>query len=232
MYKNKKILAIIPARNGSKGVKNKNIKNLNGKPMIAYTIENAIESKIFDDVVVSTDSQEYIDISLRYGEIIPSLRPDHLASDTASSLDMTLYTIDSLKEQGKEYDYFMLLQPTSPLRTTQDILNSVGLLFEKNANTVVSVCECEHPPQWSVELDEKLDLTVLEDKIKATRRQDIKKSYRLNGAIFLSNIDYYIKNKSFYTSNAIAYIMEYENSIDIDSIYDFMLAESVMKGGE
>lgn len=229
MYNEKKIVAIITARSGSKGVKDKNIKLLNGKPMIAYTIETAIESGIFDRIIVSTDSQKYADIAIEYGAEVPSLRPEELSKDNTSSVDAILYTLDLLESHGEYYDYFMLLQPTSPLRTAKNIVEAVDLCFEKDTLSVLSMTKCDHPPEWSCQLDDKLDLTVLYNQIKATRRQDVLPYYQLNGAIYFININEFKESRSFFKNNSVAYIMDKENSLDVDDIYDFMLAESVMK---
>ena len=127
MY-NKKILAIIPARSGSKGLKDKNIKILNGKPMIAYTIEAARNSKVFYDIIVSTDSQEYADIAVEYGAKVPFLRPSYLSKDQTTTNDVIEHTIKELKSIGKEYDCFMILQPTSPLRKDSDIIGALEMI--------------------------------------------------------------------------------------------------------
>ena len=158
MYNNKSFLAIIPARGGSKGIKDKNIINLKGKPLIAYTLDAAIESQVFDEIVVSTDSLKIAEISKSFGAKIPFLRPKELASDNAKTVDVIIHVLNYYINQNIEFDYFMLLQPTSPLRNSKDIKNAVNLLFEKNANSVVSVCETEHSPLWSNTLPEDLSL--------------------------------------------------------------------------
>ncbi len=228
MYSNKRILAIIPARSGSKGLRHKNIKLLNDKPLIAYTIEAAIESDIFTDIVVSTDSEEYASISKRYGASIPFLRPDELASDIASSADMIVYTIQRLKELGKVYNYFVLLQPTSPLRKASDIKNAADLLIENKLDSVVSVCEAEHSLSIYNTLGDSLSLEGFINKNSATRRQDDKKYYRINGSIYISNVKKYLSERDFYGKKSKAYIMSRESSIDIDTELDFKIAEYIM----
>ncbi|WP_455815880.1 acylneuraminate cytidylyltransferase family protein [Clostridium butyricum] len=126
-----KIIAIIPARSGSKGLKDKNIKEINGKPLIAYTIESAIKSNVFKDVLVSTDSKKYLEIAVKYGAYVPFLRNEKLAKDTSSTNDVIEDVLTQLKKIGKEYDAFMLLQPTSPLRSIEDIKNALKLFEEK-----------------------------------------------------------------------------------------------------
>lgn len=226
MYNNKRFLAIIPARSGSKGLKDKNIKKLNGKPMIAYTIEAAKNSRVFDDIIVSTDSQEYADISIKYGASVPFIRPDYLSTDEATTNEVMVYTLNKLKESGIEYDYLMILQPTSPLRQPEDILCSVRLLFEKDANSIVSVCEAEHSPLYMNTIDETLSMDgFLPNDIK-TRRQELPKYYRLNGAIYLCKLDYYLEDGDLYKEKSYAYVMGRKNSIDVDDELDFEVAES------
>lgn len=224
-----KILAIIPARSGSKGLKDKNIRILNTKPLIAYTIEAALKSGVFEDVVVSTDSEEYKKISEEYGAWVPFLRSKDLSKDTSSTNEVIEDVILKLKDVGKEYDLLMILQPTSPLRDEEDIRNSVNLLYAKKANSVVSMCECDHSPLLTKALDENMNLDGFLSDLKQTRRQDFKKFYRLNGAIYLIKVDYFLKYKDFYKENSYAYIMDKNKSIDIDNIYDFNFAEILIK---
>jgi len=229
MFNNKRFLAIITARSGSKGLKDKNIKKLNGKPMMAYTIEAAEKSGIFDDIIVSTDSEKYAKISVDYGAQVPFLRPESLASDTASSMDVIEYTILELEKRGLKYDYFILLQPTSPLRDEKDIFNAVKLLFEKNANAIVSVCEVDHSPLLMNTLEKSLSMDKFIPDNISNRRQDLPKHYRLNGAIYLSSMEYFLLYKNFYKEKSYAYIMDGKDSIDIDGDVDFLLASVLMK---
>lgn len=226
---NEKILAIIPARSGSKGLKDKNIKFLNGKPLIAYTIEAALKSNVFEDVIVSTDSEKYKIISEEYGAWVPFLRGEELAKDTTSTNEVVEDLLLKLKIIGKKYDSFMILQPTSPLRDEEDINNAVKIFIEKQANSVVSMCECEHSPLLTKELDENFKLDGFLTNLKETRRQDLKKFYRLNGAIYLSKIDYFFEYKDLYKENSYAYIMQREKSVDIDDIYDFKYLEILIR---
>ncbi|WP_407370245.1 cytidylyltransferase domain-containing protein [Carnobacterium sp.] len=229
MFRGKKIIAIIPARSGSKGLKDKNIKLLNGKSLIAYTIEAAKNAQIFDDIIVSTDSEKYAEIAKKYGASIPFLRPKSLASDTSASNDVIKFTINELEKKNITYDYFMLLQPTSPLRNKDDIVNALELLFEKNGKSIVSVCESEHSPYLMNQLNESLSMEnfLLEHNNK--RRQELTPFYRLNGAIYLCDVETYKINNSYYGEKSIAYIMDKIHSIDIDDEIDFKLAELLLK---
>jgi len=226
---NDKILAIIPARSGSKGIKDKNIKSLNGNPLIAYTIEAALKSGVFEDVVVSTDSEKYKEVSEEYGAWVPFLRSKELAQDGSSTNEVIEEVLLKLKDVGKEYDSLMILQPTSPLRDEEDIRNSVKLFYEKKAISVVSMCECDHSPLLTKSLDENLRLDGFLSDLQEKRRQDLKKFYRLNGAIYLSKVDYFLTYKDFYKEKSYAYIMDRRKSIDIDDIYDFKLAEIIIE---
>lgn len=223
-----RILAIIPARSGSKGLKDKNIKKLNGKPLISYTIEAALKSQVFKDIVVSTDSEKYKKISEQYGAWVPFFRSKDLAQDTSSSNDVIEEVLLNLKHIGKEYDCFMILQPTSPLRNHEDIKNSINFFYEKRANSVVSMCECHDSPLLTTNLDEEMRLDGFLEQLNKVRRQDLKKFYRLNGAIYLVKVDYFFKYKNIYEKNSYAFVMDKRKSIDIDDINDFEYAEFIM----
>ena len=218
-------IAIIPARSGSKGLLNKNILNLCGKPLIAWTIEAAINSNCFERIIVSTDSKEYGEISEKYGaEVI--YRSEETSSDTAS-------TYDAIKEifsriDTHKFDYFALLQPTSPLRTEEHILESIEL-FETNfetKSTLVSVTEAHTSSALIKPIDNSLSLEKFDLDYSNYARQKIKE-YEPNGAIFISKIDYYLENKHFFGKNGIAYIMDRESSVDIDDNIDFELAIAI-----
>lgn len=227
-----KILAIIPARSGSKGIKDKNIKELNGKPLIAYTIEVARKSKIFEDIVVSTDSEKYADISKKYGALVPFLREEKLSGDQASSLDVILDVLEKMKQLGKEYDTLILLQPTSPLRTEEDLKQAYEFYLEKKASAVVSVCEMEHSPLWANTLPPSKKIDNFLRDIGNKNRQQLEKYYRVNGAVYIVNVEYFKKYKNFYQEDSYAYIMSRENSIDIDEDIDFKIAEYLIKEKE
>lgn len=229
MYRDKRFLAIIPARSGSKGLKDKNIKELNGKPMISYTIEAAIKSDIFDDIIVSTDSRLYGDIGTEFGASVPFLRPDYLSTDDTTTKDVVIHTLNELEKRGSKYDYFMILQTTSPLRYSEDIIAAVELLFEKEADSVVSVCESEHSPLYMNILDESLSLKGFINKATKTRRQELPKYYRLNGAIYLCDVAYYSNDGDLYGENSYAYVMDKKSSVDVDDEIDFEIAKCLIK---
>lgn len=222
-----KILAIIPARSGSKGLKDKNIKMMNGKPMIAYTIEAAQNSKIFEDIIISTDSEKYAEIAKKYGGSVPCLRDKKLANDNAKSSDVIL---DILNRVEKKYDSFIMLQPTSPLRTEKNIIEAYKMYLEKKANSVVSVCEMEHSPLGVNTLNEEKRMDSFLKGIAVNRnRQELETYYRINGALYIANVEYFKRYQDFYYKDSYAYIMEKENSIDIDDELDFKIAEYLIK---
>jgi len=225
---NEEILAIIPARSGSKGLKDKNIKKLNGKPLISYTIEAALKSEIFADILVSTDSEEYKRIAETYGAWVPFLRSRELSEDTTRTSEVIENVLLELEKMGKKYDSFMVLQPTSPLRNEDDIKAAAQLFFEKDANSVVSMCECEHSPLWTRVLHSDYCLDGFLSNLKEVRRQDLKKFYRLNGAIYLVKTDYFIRYRDYYKSKSYAFIMDRSRSVDIDNIDDFRYVEFLM----
>ncbi len=221
MFKNKTFLAIIPARGGSKRLPRKNILNLCGKPLISWSIEAGLKSKYIDKVVVSSDDKEILNISNEL-KVQVIKRPDELASDTSTSFDAVKHAIDNLES----YEYILLLQPTSPLRNENHIDKAIEFLEEKNADAVVSVCEMNHNLLWSNTLDDSLSMEgFISDNLLNNRSQDLKKHYRLNGAIYLCKTDKLLKEKSFFLKkNIFAYVMNSNNSIDIDRKEDFELA--------
>jgi len=227
-----KRIAIIPARSGSKGLKDKNIKELNGKPLIAYSIEAALESKQFDKVFVSTDSQVYADIAMKYGADASFLRSEKNSTDTAGSWDVIREVIDIFREKGEEYDEIMLLQATSPLRKSEDIINAVNLLAEKQGNAVVSLTECNHSPIWCNTLPEDGNMDGFDkEEYKDLPRQSLPTFYRYNGAIYLvTNCELY-NTEHMLEKGCYAYIMPQSRSIDIDTALDFLIAETIMKAG-
>lgn len=225
-------IAIITARSGSKGLPDKNIKKLCGKPLLAYSVECALQSGQFDKVFVSTDSGKYAEIAERFGADASFLRSAETSGDTAGSWDVVREVVYRFEQKGEFFDRIMLLQPTSPLRTVSDIRNSFALMEEKGANSVVSVCEMEHSPLWSNTLGEDLCMdNFRRGNYCNLRRQDLPTYYRLNGSVFLITRreleqPEMLKHKSY------AYIMPVERSIDIDTEFDFKIAECYIREGK
>lgn len=229
MFNGKRILAVIPARGGSKGLPGKNIRDLAGKPLIAWSIEAAFGSRYLDKVVVSTDSPEIAEAAGRFHAEVPFLRPAHLATDKAKSLEAIFHTIQWLESHRESHDIVMILQPTSPLRTTRDIDQAIELFFQKNASSIVSVCPCAHHPWWSNCLPEDGNMgNFLRPEVLGTNRQELPEFYRLNGSIYLADIHFLRENGSFYGNRTFAYVMPTQDSVDIDTLLDFKLAELLL----
>lgn len=219
------MIALIPARGGSKGLPNKNIKLLNGKPLIAYTIEAALQAKEISRVIVSTDYENIKEVALQYGADIPFLRPDFLATDSSSSLDVFKYTINRLEEEENiVIDNFVVLQPTSPLRTSKHIDEAISLFREKEAKAVVSYCKEYHSIFWHKKIDSKGKIVNIFEGDFSKNRQEIEETYFPNGAIYVFNKNYIFGTKD-YSNDCYAYIMDRKYSIDIDTIDDFLYAE-------
>ena len=223
-----KNIAIIPARSGSKGVKDKNIRDFCGKPLMAYTIEAALKSGEFGEVMVSTDSEKYAEIAKKFGANVPFLRSEATASDTASSWDMVDEVLLNYKKLGKRFDTFCLLQPTSPLRTAENIKEAYRIYKDKADFAVVSVCEAEHSPLWCGHLPVNHEFINFVQPENLKQRQAGRKFYRLNGAIYIVNIDKFEKDRQLYKSGSFAYIMSQEKSIDIDTEIDFKISEILL----
>lgn len=221
-------IAILPARSGSKGLIDKNIKDLNGMPLMAYSIRCAIESNMFDKVFVSTDSQQYADIAIKYGADASFLRSKENSDDNSSSWDVVREVINKLEADGERYNEIMLLQVTSPLRTADDIIASINLYYEKNADSVVSVTECEHSPLWCGTLPDDLNMdNFIDEKYQDVPRQKLPKYYRYNGAIYLIKRTELDKRELF-KEKCFAYVMPKDRSIDIDGYVDFVVAEALI----
>lgn len=224
-------IAIIPARSGSKGLKDKNIKTLNGKPLMAYTIECALESNMFDKVFVSTDTQKYADIAFQYGADASFLRSEKNSTDSANSWDVIKEVIEKFRDMGKIYDEIMLLQVTSPLRRPQDIINALDLFYAQNANAVISLTECDHSPIWCNTLPPDRSMDHFEkEEYKNLPRQELPTYYRYNGAIYLIKVEE-LEKENMFSEGCYAYLMPPERSIDIDSELDFLIAETLIKAG-
>lgn len=224
-----RILAIIPARGGSKRLPRKNILPLAGKPLIQWTIDAAKAVASIDTVMVSTDCPEIADISQQCGAEVPYLRSAELSSDTASSIDVVLDVIRHYESKGRIFDSILLLQPTSPLRTSEDIEKAIALMADKSANGVVSVTECEHSPLWCNTLPDDLGMdNFIPEELTARRSQDLPTYYRLNGAVYLVKKEIVVCDSSLFPQqHSFALVMDKNHSVDIDNELDFKLAEMI-----
>lgn len=229
MFNEKKILAIIPARGGSKGLPRKNIKPLLGKPLIGWSIETALNSALLDYIIVSTDDDEIANTAKSYGVAVPFMRPAELASDNARGIDVVFHAMNWCEQHYDVFDLVMLLQPTSPLRQTKDIRGSLEIMFQKGTRAVVSVCESEHSPLWMNTITEDLSMNnFLSKEALNANRQTLKTYYRLNGVIYIADWNYLKETGSFVGEQTCAYIMPQERSIDIDSELDFKFSEFLL----
>lgn len=221
-------VAVIPARGGSKRLPGKNIKPLAGKPLIAWTIEAALESECFDKVVVSTESIEIAEVARKYGAEIPYLRPIELASDTAATGPVLEHIVKYIEDRDSiNCEKLCLLQPTSPLRGSEDIVESMKLFEERSADSIVSVVEANIKPEISNYLPVDLSLSGFVSEIKRT--QDSQKLYQLNGAIYWLKRSLIDELSKVYRSDAsFAYVMSQKDSVDIDTDFDFYWAEFLL----
>lgn len=220
------MIALIPARGDSKGLPNKNIKLLMGKPLIAYSIQAALNSLSIDEVYVSTDSPEIARIAKSYGAKVPFLRPKELASDEALAIDTYIYMISEWTKMGLKVDNFLILQPTSPLRTSINIDEAVKLFHDKKADSVLSYTKENHPISWHKKVNKDLSFSsIFEDKLE--NRQEVESTYYPNGAIYIFNTKL-IQQKKYYSDKSYAYIMDKKDSLDIDYIDDFEYAEFLL----
>ncbi len=227
MLDGKTFLAVIPARSGSKRLACKNILPLAGKPLITWSIEAAKKSRYLDEVVVSSDDSEILSIAKQH-TLQTIKRPDRLSHDTASSIDVIKHTLSIFSN----YDYVVLLQPTSPLREKKHIDEAIELLARREADAVISVCEVEHSPLWSNTLGEKNSMSgFLDQKLLNLRSQELKQYYRLNGAIYIAKTELLLMHNTFFLEkNIYAYIMEQRESVDIDTQFDFDFATFLIQG--
>ncbi len=231
--KKNKILSVILARGGSKGIPNKNICNLGGKPLITYTIEAALNSTAVNRTIVSTDCDEIAKISTHYGADVPFRRPSSLSNDKSSSIDAIIHCLKWLKEnEGYVPDYVCLLQCTSPFRTALHIDEAFAIALQNDADSVVSVCANAKSPYWMKIIENGKFKDIFPNHQDYKRRQDLPTTYHLNGAVYINRTSFLYKTKSFFNDDTFAYIMDKTSSIDIDEEIDLLFAEFLLKNME
>lgn len=230
MIGNSSILAIIPARSGSKRLPGKNIRGLCGKPMIAWSIEAAIQSEYVDKVIVSTEDEHIANIAREYGAEVPFMRPGYLATDEATTVSVIRDVLLKYKKSGNIFDYVIVLQPTSPLRTSGHIDESIRIIVERSASSVIGVVKVTHPVEWSSRLGSDGSMTeFIPIGVGKTRSQDYNERHRICGAIYVCNVGMILSKKpAFIDDGSIAYIMDEVSSLDIDNELDFLLAEYIL----
>ena len=211
------MLAVIPARGGSKGVPGKNIREVCGKPLIAWSIEAAKGSQLVDRVIVSTDAADITQVALAWGCEVPFVRETSLAQDETPTIEVVLDAID----RCPGFDWVLLLQPTSPLRTAGDIDNAIKRCNQLEASSCVSVCQATESPYWMFKLGTGDLLHPLMPDAQMSRRQDLPPIYTLNGAIYLARTEWLKQHRKFISQGTVAYEMSVERSIDLDTEADF-----------
>jgi len=234
VYNGKLILGLIPARGGSKGLPRKNIRPLYGKPLIAWTIEQARASRYLDAVVVTTDDAEIADIARRFGADVPFMRPAALASDTATSMDVMRHALDHFAAKDVRYDYLVLLEPTSPLRETSDIDTCITILIgREDAEAIVSIAKLESAhPDFNVVLDSKSSFIrnlFGNADFASIRRQDLRDVFFFDGTLYCSRVDALLAKGTFYHDATLGYPVPKWKSIEIDDLSDFLCAETLVK---
>ncbi len=233
MIDGKRVLAIVPARSGSKGLSDKNIRLLDGRPLLAWPIKAALESRYIDKVLLSTDSQQYADVGISHGAEVLSLRPSRLAGDQVPSSDVVLHVIDQLGEQGEVFDYLVLLEPTSPLTQSSDVdsgLESLVKRSETGAMVAIREVLTEHPLYCST-MDERLKLRPYQRASfsEPIRRQDLSRIFCFSGSFYISSIDRYREEKTFYHDDTYGFEMPSWKSREIDDLSDFICVEALKK---
>ncbi|RED44290.1 cytidylyltransferase domain-containing protein [Aestuariispira insulae] len=227
MIENKKVLVVITARGGSKGLPGKNIKPLMGKPLIAYTIEAARDSHYVDRIIVSSDSQDIVDTAVAYGAEAPFIRPESLAGDLSKQEDAILHAMDWVEAEEGAYDYVMVLVPTTPLRDAAEVDACLEALVENDdAKAIFTVRECDHHPWQANALPESQSMRdFIDPAIRTKNRQELPQFFQLSGSVCLSEWEHFRKEQSFLTDKTFAYLTDARNGLDIDNLKDFLLAE-------
>jgi CMP-N,N'-diacetyllegionaminic acid synthase len=222
----KNTLAVIVGRGGSKGLPGKNVAKLGGRPVVAWSVDAALGSKQIDRVIISSDDQEIIDAATTAGCDAPFQRPPELATNDASVYDVIIHALENV---GDTYDLVVLLQATSPLRTSDDIDTCIRACCEAGAPAGVSMTEATKPPHWMYSMDDDRKITPLVDGAASVlRRQDVQTYYVPNGAIYVADVEWFLQNKTFYSSETVGYTMPKERSVDIDTSIDLMLARAIV----
>jgi len=232
-----KVLAIVPARGGSKGLPGKNLRILDGRPLVAWPVSAALGAVSVNRVIVSTDDVAIAEAARAAGADVPFLRPAHLAHDTASSMDVILHALDTLESLGQEYEYVVLLEPTSPLTESNDVEAALSRLRAAGdaADAIVGICRVEAThPEYDVRRDLKglISPYAVPDFKSLRRRQDIEELYFLEGSLYISRVDAFRRHKTFYHERTLGYEVPRWKSLEVDDIFDFIMVEAVVRQRE
>lgn len=225
-----KVVAVIPARSGSKGIPNKNLVELGGKPLISWSIEAAIKSKCIDKIIVTSDGDDILEVASQYDEVVLVRRPEELAQDNTPTAPVIVHALNELTIDQKSYDYLILLQPTSPLRTAVDIDGAFESIVKSEANSLISVVEPSHHPLKCFKAnDDGFIEGLINNEHPFMPRQELPKVFQPNGAIYIISIEAFLQSESFFTDKTKAYIMPANKSIDVDTMEDIQQIEQQIK---
>lgn len=224
-----RVLGIIPARGGSKGIPGKNLADLGGKPLLAWTIEAGRASKTIDRLILSSDSEEIMEVARQLGCDVPFVRPAELAGDHTPAADPVIHALHSLDQA---YDYVVLLQPTSPFRSADDIDACVNACVSDSVPACVSVVETRAHPYWTYLLDSRFLMHPFVERDLVTRRQDLPPAYALNGAVYAARVDWFLHSRAFVSEDTRAYVMPEERSVDVDTPFDLRVARALVQTGD
>ena len=230
MFNNKKVLGFIPARGGSKGVPNKNIRKIAGKELIGYTLEAAHQSEVFDKIIVSTDSNEIANVAKKFGGEVPFLRPSELAQDDSKVMDAIIHTMNWFEQKRETFDILVYLQPTSPMRTGKHIVSALNLMTKKDADSIISVNKTDTVVERLGVLPDSGEMkNFIDPKVEHANRQELRDYYELNGAIHIADWNKLLQQKSWYMQRAYAFVMEKPESLDIDDRFDIFFADFLIQ---
>jgi CMP-N,N'-diacetyllegionaminic acid synthase len=234
MINGRTVLALVPARRGSKGLPLKNIRTLEGKPLLVWPIETARQSRYVDHVVISTDDPEFAEIARVAGAEVPFLRPAALASDESPSIEFILHALDALTTAGRNYDYLVLLEPTSPLTEFSDVDSALEMLVarEQDADSIVGVSSLtSNHPAFAVRITKagSIQPYAKNDFGSLPRRQELEPLYSLDGSLYISNTNALIRERTFYHRRTLPYVTPRWKSLEIDDLLDFICIEAILK---
>lgn len=231
MFQKKKILGLVTARSGSKGLPGKNFKPLNGKPLVQYALEAGLHSQFIDKVVLTSNCQQCIKIATKMGCEPPFVRPEELSTDKVSSFDVIKHAIEFLEAQGEKFDLFVLIEPTSPLRTSKNIDEALELMFNTDAQSLVSVARMDdqHPNFVFKRTDENKLAPWLDVEFSPLRRQDVTEAFYLEGSVYITFIETFLQRKAFCHDNTSFYEVPKWMAPEVDDIWDFIYVEAIQK---
>ena len=231
MIAGRRVLALVPARGGSKGLPRKNLRCLNGYPLIQWSIDIALACEEIDSVIVSTDDEQIAAVANAAGAEVPFMRPSNLAEDTSSTIDVIIHALDFLESNKREFEIVLLLEPTSPLREVSDVQNALQDMIDKSATAIVSVCRAEatHPTFMFRTTDQRRLQPFISASPTGIRRQDVEALYYIEGTLYASTVVGLRERRSFYHDDTLAYEVAKWKALEIDDFEDFELAEAIAR---